>query len=124
MQQGRFDEAREAFARAKQLSPNDGNLASAVAYLEALAGRRQEAEKILAELVRFAIRGLPYNSQVAGVRAALGEKEAALGWLDLARSSREGAMVWLKIDPRFDSLRGEPRFQEILTQMGLATVER
>lgn len=124
VQQGRFDEAREAFARAKKLTPSDGNLASAMAYLEALAGRRREAETILAELVRFAIRGLPYNSQVAGIRAALADKEAALGWLELAHSNHETALVWIKIDPRFDSLREEPRFQEILKRMGLAAAER
>lgn len=120
VQQGRFDEAYEAFARAKELSPRDANLDSARAYLEAVAGRRNQAEKILSDLERLALRNLPFCSQVAGIRAALGDKEAALGWLELAHSRHEGAMVWLKIDPRFDSLRGEPRFIEILQRMGLA----
>lgn len=120
VQQGRFDDARAAFARARELSPRDANLDSAEAYLEALAGRRNQAERTLAELERLALRNLPFCSQVAGIRAALGDKEAALGWLDLARSRREGAMVWAKIDPRFDALRSEPRFTEILQQMGLA----
>ena len=56
---------------------------------------------------------------MTGVRAALGDKTAALGWLELAHSGHEGALVWLKIDPRFDALHGEPRFQEILRRMGL-----
>lgn len=120
VQQGRFDEARSAFASARQLSPRDANLDSANAYLEALAGRRTQAEKTLSELERLALRNLPFCSQVAGLRAALGDKEAALGWLELAHSRHEGAMVWLKIDPRFDSLRSEPRFTEILQHMGLA----
>lgn len=119
VQQGRYDEAREAFARARKLAPQDANLQSAEAYLNALAGQRKQAEKTLADIERLALRGLPFNSQVAGLRAALGEKEAALGWLELAHSHHEGALVWLKIDPRFDSLRGEPRFQEILQRMGL-----
>jgi tetratricopeptide (TPR) repeat protein len=124
VQQGRFDDAREAFARAKQIAPKDANLDSARALLEAKAGRRQEAEKFLAELIRLAIRGLPYNSQVAGIRAALGDKEAALGWLELAHSNHETALVWIKIDPRFEALHGEPRFEAILKQMGLAGSER
>jgi len=118
-QQGRIAEARTAFAHAKALSPKDANLRSAGAYLEALAGRRKEAERILPELERLAIRSLPFASQVAGIRAALGDKATALGWLERAHTNREGALVWLKIDPRFDSLRGEPRFIEILRQMGL-----
>ena len=120
VQQGRFDDARAAFARAKELSPKDANLTSAVGYLEALAGRRQQAEDVLLELERLALRGLPFSSQVAGLRAALGNKQAALGWLERAHSNREGALVWLKIDPRFDSLRSEPRFAEVLQRMGLA----
>ena len=120
VQQGRFDDARAAFARAKELSPKDANLTSAVAYLEVLAGRREQAENILLEIERLALRGLPFSSQVAGIQAALGDKQAALGWLERARSNHEGALVWLKIDPRFDSLRGEPRFAETLQRMGLS----
>ena len=120
VQQGRFDDARAAFARARQLAPKDANLISAGAYLEALAGNREAAEKALPEIEPLAIRGLPFSSQLAGIRTALGDKTAALGWLELAHSGRESALAWLKIDPRFDSLRSEPRFQEILKKMGLA----
>lgn len=120
VQQARFDDARAAFARAREISPKDANLTSAVAYLEALAGRREQAENILLEIERLALRGLPFSSQVAGIHAALGDKQAALGWLERARSNHEGALVWLKIDPRFDSLRGDPRFAETLQRMGLA----
>ncbi|HSS76008.1 MAG TPA: tetratricopeptide repeat protein [Thermoanaerobaculia bacterium] len=120
VQQGRFDEARAAFARARKLSPRDANLLSASGYLEALAGKRKEAERILAELERLANRGLPFASQIAGIHAALGHKAIALGWLDTALAAREGALVWLKIDPRFESLRGEPRFAEILRTLKLA----
>jgi len=120
VQQGRFVEARAAFTRARELSPRDANLLSGSAYLEAMAGKRNEAERILAELERLANRGHPFASQVAGIHAALGHKAVALGWLETALSAREGALVWLKIDPRFESLRGEPRFAAILTRLKLA----
>lgn len=119
VQQGRFDEARSAFAQAREISPEDANLKSAAAYLEARAGRREASEKLLLELQRLALRGLPFSSQVAGIRAALGDKEAALGWLEQAHSEHEAALVWIKIDPRFDPLREEPRFKEILERMKL-----
>jgi tetratricopeptide (TPR) repeat protein len=120
VQQGRFKEARAAFARTRQLSPRDGNLLSAEAYLDALSGKRTQAEKAITELERLTSRGMRYSSQIAGIYAALGNKDAALRWLERAEAQREGALVWLKVDPRFDSLRGEPRFAEILRNMGLA----
>jgi tetratricopeptide (TPR) repeat protein len=119
-QQGRFKEARAAFAKARELSPGDGNLKSAEAYLDALSGRRKQAQKAASELERLANQGLPFASQAAGLHAALGDKAAALGWLERAQNRRESALVWLKIDPRFDVLHGERRFQEILGKMGLA----
>jgi tetratricopeptide (TPR) repeat protein len=120
IQQGRMDEARAAFIRARQLSPRDANLLSAQAYLEALTGKRKEAERILAEMERLAHGGLPFGIQIAGIHAALGHKGVALEWLEGALSAREGALVWLKIDPWFESLRGEPRFAEILHALKLA----
>jgi Tfp pilus assembly protein PilF len=120
VQQGRLDEARAAITRARQLSPRDANLLSASAYLEALAGKRKEAERILAEMEHLAHGGLPFALQIAGIHAALGHKEVALGWLENALSAREGALVWLKIDPWFESLRGEPRFAKILLALRLA----
>jgi tetratricopeptide (TPR) repeat protein len=120
VQQGRFKEARAAFASARKLSPGDTNLLSAGAYLDVLSGKRDAARRILSELERQADRGLPFASQIAGLHAALGEKDAALRWLERAQQTHEGALVWLKVDPRFDSLRAEPRFTEILKRMGLA----
>jgi hypothetical protein len=87
-------------------------LATAMGALIFLALRKTKLESL-------ALRGLPFNSQVASIHAALGDKTAALGWLELAQSEHESGLVWIKIDPRFDSLRAEPRFVEILRKMGL-----
>jgi hypothetical protein len=70
-------------------------------------------------LERFAAGDLPFASQIAAIHAALGEKEPALEWLQRSFLAHEGALTWIKIDPRFDPLRGEPRFKEIVRRMGL-----
>ncbi|HEY4594509.1 MAG TPA: tetratricopeptide repeat protein [Thermoanaerobaculia bacterium] len=124
VQQGRFPEARAAFARARELSPKDFNLKSAEAYLEILSGHRQQAEATLAEIERLAIRNLPFASQAAGLHAALGHKDAALEWLERAQFHHEGAVIWVQIDPRFDSLREEPRFKDLVRRMGLGAAPR
>ncbi|MGH9362205.1 MAG: tetratricopeptide repeat protein, partial [Thermoanaerobaculia bacterium] len=64
---GRHGEARDTFAAARALSPEDLNLLGAEAYASAVAGRRAEAEAALAELERWVARGYPLSSQLAGL---------------------------------------------------------
>lgn len=119
VQQDRFADARAAFGRARTLAPEDPNLKSAAAYLEARAGRRKESDRLYWEVERLALRGLPFAVQVAGIRLARGDRDAALRWLERAHENHEGSLVWLGIDPRFDDLHAEPRFTAILQKMGL-----
>jgi TolB-like protein/Tfp pilus assembly protein PilF len=58
--------------------------------------------------------------QIARVYANLNNKVEALMWLEKAVDGREHNMTLLKVDPEFDSLRSEPRFQELLKRMRLA----
>jgi tetratricopeptide (TPR) repeat protein len=65
-----------------------------------------------------------YRFQIARFYALLGDKASALRWLDEAISLNEGArpfrLAYLGVDPHFDALRDEPRFQAILRKMNLA----
>jgi hypothetical protein len=54
------------------------------------------------------------------VYAGLGDKEYALASLERGYEEREVDLAALKIDPRFDSLRGEPRFEGLLRRLGLS----
>jgi hypothetical protein len=55
----------------------------------------------------------------AAVHVALGEREEALASLEEALDTRAPAVVWLKTDPLFDSLRSDPRFQVLLARLNL-----
>ena len=50
---------------------------------------------------------------------ALDEREQALAWLEKAYQQRSPMMVWLKVDPRFDKIRNEPKFQDLMRRAGL-----
>ena len=56
---------------------------------------------------------------VALVYAGLGENDQAFAWLNKGYAERTHWLVWLKLDPRWDSLRSDPRFQDLLRRMGL-----
>ena len=56
---------------------------------------------------------------LAAIRVGLGEHEAALEHLDRAWRGHDRGMAWLKVSPRFDPVRGEASFQEILRRLRL-----
>jgi hypothetical protein len=51
----------------------------------------------------------------------MGNKQEALSWLEKAYSERSPSMISLKVNPTFDPLRSEPRFQALLRHMALAS---
>jgi serine/threonine-protein kinase len=59
----------------------------------------------------------PYDFAV--IHAGLGEADQALAWLDRSLTARDPESMILPIDPRLDSLRGDPRFDALLRRMGL-----
>lgn len=60
----------------------------------------------------------PFN--IAIVHSQLGEKEKALAMLEKGYEVRDPKMVYLKTDQRLKDLRGDPRFQDILSRVGFA----
>jgi hypothetical protein len=65
------------------------------------------------------MRGYVPAYDLAVVRLALGEKEAALQWLRKAYDEHDWALVVLAVEPRLDPLRSDPRFQELVRKVGL-----
>ncbi|MDA2935563.1 protein kinase, partial [Acidobacteria bacterium AH-259-D05] len=57
--------------------------------------------------------------QFAKIYAVLDEKDQAFDWLDRAYEARESSLASLKVNPRFDNLRSDPRFQDLLLRMNL-----
>jgi DNA-binding winged helix-turn-helix (wHTH) protein/TolB-like protein/Tfp pilus assembly protein PilF len=53
------------------------------------------------------------------VYALLGEKSKALNYLEKMYQERSGFLIYLKVDPRYDNLRGDPRFDDLLRRVGL-----
>ena len=64
--------------------------------------------------------GIPVAAlEIAADYALLGETRASLRWLEIAWQQDEGAIAYLKVDDRFEILHANPRFQDLLTRLGL-----
>jgi len=55
----------------------------------------------------------------AVVYVGLGDKDQAFAWMEKAYQDRSFWLIWLKVEPRFDSLRDDPRFVNLLRRIGL-----
>jgi hypothetical protein len=86
-------------------------------YAYAIPGNRPKAEEILRELEEMAKHQYVSSTAFAMIYLGLGEKEKALDWLDKSYQDQESACWYLKVDPIYDSVRNEPRFQAILEKI-------
>jgi TolB-like protein len=85
----------------------------------ALSGRTKEAHAVLDRLLEMSRTRYVPAYDVAVVYMGLGEKARAFEWLNKAYEERSGFLVYIKCDRRFDGLRSDPRFVDLLGKIGL-----
>jgi adenylate cyclase len=85
----------------------------------ALAGRKNEAEKILGDLREQSEHRYISPVIIAGVYKALGQIDEAFVWLEKGLAERAYWIVYLNISPQFDFLRSDARFRELVRKIGL-----
>jgi TolB-like protein/DNA-binding winged helix-turn-helix (wHTH) protein/Flp pilus assembly protein TadD len=117
LQRGRAEEAIGHLRQAVRLTGENPARLAELGYAYAAAGRRQDAERVLTQLQALSRRRRVSSSDLALVEIGLGRRDAALTLLETAYAERSCVFVNLKLDPRLDSLRDEPRFQRLLTRM-------
>ena len=114
-----YEEAIAAFQRAIELSPPSPRIQGALGRIYARAGRKQEALEILAQLDALSKQRYISPFEVALIYFALGRKEEAFERLTRAYQDRCFELITIKVDPRFDSVRSDPRFTSLFRQLGL-----
>jgi len=119
LQKGMPEEALRAFQKALANSPDSSDLKARLGYAYARSGSRREAQTILEELKDLSKRSYVSAYDIAALYAGLGQKDEAFVWLERAYQERSSWLVWLKVDPQFDSLRSDSRFQDLLRRIGL-----
>ncbi|MBF8295776.1 MAG: hypothetical protein HW389_2321 [Bacteroidetes bacterium] len=118
-QKERHEEAIAAFQKAVTLSGGGPLAIAALGHAYAVSGRRNEAQKVLAELHELAKQRYVAAFYFAAIYAGIGEKDQAFAWLEKAYEERSESLLRLNYDPRFNSLRADPRFKELLKKIEL-----
>ncbi len=114
---GMSKEAVLEFQKAVDLSGRLPVCVAALGRAYAVAGNRDQALRILDELKDQRKHRYVLPDGFAYIYTALGDKDQALAWLGEAYAERTDAMALLKVDPRLDSLRSDPRFVELLRRV-------
>jgi len=111
---GRYDEAIVPLERAVTLQEESAETMAALATAHALAYHRAHAEALLADLERRGKESYVSPALLAQIHLGLGDHAAALERLEEAAERRAADVVWLKVHPIYDAIRGHPRFRALL----------
>jgi DNA-binding winged helix-turn-helix (wHTH) protein len=114
---GMFDDAVAEFRQVEAVLREWPVSIAARGFVAAAAGRTGEAREILAELERLASRRFVTSYGIALIHAGLGQNDAAFASLDEAFEERSHWLVWLRLDPRWNKLRPDPRFVELVSRL-------
>ena len=119
VQSRRFEEAIGLYGEGVARLGRHPGLVALLAQAHALAGRTDEARSVYEELEPQAERAPIFPDYHALVHTALGDADAAFGWLEKALEERCWVLVFLGVDPAYESLRTDPRFPALLQRIGL-----
>ena len=116
---GEHEAAIASHRRAAELTDHSPNFKGQLGRAYALAGKQSEAREILDELLKTAEQSYISSLDIAIIHAALGDEDRAFEWLEKAYQERADHLPYLKVNPRLDQLRGDPRFEDLLRRMWL-----
>jgi tetratricopeptide (TPR) repeat protein len=116
--QGKYTEAIEELKKAIPLSGDSPDEPAELARTYALAGKRDEALKIVDELIQTSKHKHVAPTVMASIYGALGDKTQAFAFLDKAFDDRDFILVMLNVEPMFDPLRADPRFNNLSRRVG------
>jgi tetratricopeptide (TPR) repeat protein len=110
-----YAEGIEAAKKYVELSSGSGWAKLELAYAYAVAGNKAESDRIVNEVTSLAGPFSPYD--MATISAVGRDMDGAVRWLEKAIEQRSVDVIWLRVDPRLDPVRSDPRFARVLARM-------
>jgi adenylate cyclase len=114
-----FAQAVAEFKKAADLSGDEPLRMEGLGIAYGLAGQKEEARRLLAELQTKSTLHYVPPYFLATVYAGLGENDKAFALLEKGYNERDAYLTWLKVEPALDPLRSDPRFHSLLQRVGL-----
>ncbi|MGB0036711.1 MAG: tetratricopeptide repeat protein [Candidatus Acidiferrales bacterium] len=111
----KYPESLAEFENVTQMSGGHAGVGAAHAF--ATAGQPARARAILKDVENRSAEGDPEWFFIAGVYAALGEKDHAFAWLEEAYRHRDFFLTYLTTQPYMDPLRSDPRYAELVHRL-------
>ena len=118
-QTGQPEEALTELRQALALVKQNNDIEAEVGHALAIAGKKVEAQRVITRLQTLSKEHFVSSYDVACIYVGLGDHEQAIQWLEKALEERSDFLVYLKVDPRFDSLHEDVRFKKIAQTVGL-----
>lgn len=117
---GDMPRAFSEIEQVRKINVDPETLHAYLGYIQALAGNKEEARRSLAWLEEYSKRNRVSGYSIALIHVGLGEKNQALRSLESALEQRDNWIIWLGVNREWDDLRPDPRFQKILSKIGLS----
>ena len=119
IEKGCLREAVEEASAARSLSPSNINALAVEAYANAKQGRTDHAHRVLEECLQARKRHYVSPYCIGLICNGLERPGEALAWLETAFDERDAWLAFLKVEPKWKNLRGDPRFVQLLNRLRL-----
>jgi len=120
IEKGMYSDAIAEAEKARQFSgPTNSHPVGFLGFALAKSGQQQQARDLLDELLKASTQRYVSNYNIALIYNGLGEHDETLKWLERAYEQRDQRIVFLKVEPKWNNLRGYPRFQSLISRLHL-----
>jgi tetratricopeptide (TPR) repeat protein len=123
LKESRYEEAISEIKKSIDLSNRFGHGSPDLIYAYRLAGRTDDVERLLAELDVMSKREYVSNVDLAMAYGAAGRNEKAIEFLEKAAAEKSNQLRINLVEPHFDQLRSDPRFQNLLKAVGIVKAQ-
>ena len=116
---GQYKEAIATAQESLKTRPDSSGMLSYLARAYIKTGQREEAQKILNQVLTLAKQRDGPATSIALIFAELGDKDQAFAWLGKSYDARSSDLLYLKVSHQYDSLRTDPRFADLVRRVGI-----